>query len=41
MAQTEKNAHGMQEAWVPSLGWEETLAKGVATHPNILAWQAR
>ena len=33
------NVHGMQEAWAPSLGWEETLAKGMATHPNILAWR--
>ena len=29
----------MQEAWVPSLGWEDLLEKGKATHSNILAWK--
>ena len=29
----------MQETWVWSLGWEEPLEKGKATHPNILAWR--
>ena len=28
----------MQETWVQSLGWENPLEKGVATHFNILAW---
>ena len=29
----------MQEAQVPSLGWEDTLEKGMATHSSILAWR--
>ena len=27
----------MQEMWVRSLGWEEPLKKGMATHSSILA----
>ena len=26
-------------AWVQSLGWEDTLEKGTATHSNTLAWR--
>ena len=29
----------MWETWVRSLGWEDPLEEGVATHPNILAWR--
>ena len=29
----------MQETWVPSLGWEDPLEKGMATHSSILAWK--
>ena len=29
----------MQETWVPSLGWEDTLEEGKATHPSFLAWR--
>ena len=29
----------MQEAWVQSLGWEDSLEKGMATHSSILAWR--
>ena len=29
----------MQETWVPSLGWEDPLEKGMATHSSILAWE--
>ena len=29
----------MQEALVPSLGWEDPLEKEMATHSNILAWE--
>ena len=29
----------MQETWVPSLGWEDPLQKGMATHSSILAWR--
>ena len=25
--------------WVPSLGWEDPLEEGMATHPSILAWK--
>ena len=31
-----KNPPAMQETWVPSLGWEEPLEKGKATHSSIL-----
>ena len=29
----------MQETWVRSLGWEDLLEKGMATHSSILAWR--
>ena len=29
----------MQETWVQSLGWEDLLEKGMATHSCILAWK--
>ena len=29
----------MQEAQVPSLGWEDPLGEGMATHSSILAWR--
>ena len=29
----------MQDTWVESLGWEDLLAKGMATHSSILAWR--
>ena len=29
----------MQETRVPSLGWEDPLEKGKATHANIFAWR--
>ena len=29
----------MQETWVPSLGREDPLEKGMATHSSILAWK--
>ena len=34
-----KNPPIMQEAWVPSQGWEDPLEKGTATHSSILAWR--
>ena len=34
-----KNLHAMQETWVGSLGWEDPLEKGKATHSSILAWR--
>ena len=33
------NPPEMQETWVQSLGWEDPLEKGMATHSNILAWR--
>ena len=35
----ESTCNAMQERWVQSLGWENLLEKGVATHSNILAWK--
>ena len=29
----------MQETWVQSLGWEDPLEKGLATHSSILTWR--
>ena len=29
----------MQEMWVPSLSWEDSLEKEIATHFSILAWE--
>ena len=29
----------LQELWVPSLGWEDPLEEGMATHSSILAWR--
>ena len=29
----------MKETWVQSLGWEDLLEEGIATHSNILAWK--
>ena len=34
-----KNLSAMRETWVWSLGWEDPLEKGIATHPSILAWR--
>ena len=34
-----KNLLAMQETWVQSLGWEDSLEKGLATHSSILAWR--
>ena len=39
MAQLVKNPPAMQETWVRSLGWEDPLEKGKATHSSILAWR--
>ena len=39
MAQTVKNLSTMQEIWAQSLGWEDLLEKGMATHSSILAWR--
>ena len=39
MAQTVKSPPAMQETWVQSLGQEDPLEKGMATHSSILAWR--
>ena len=40
MAQmVKRNLPAMRETWVPSLGWEDPLEKGMASHSNILAWR--
>ena len=38
VAQTVKNLPAMWETQVRSLGQEDPLVKGMATHPRILAW---
>ena len=38
-AQHVKTPPPMQEAWVQSLAWEDTVEKGKATHSSILAWR--
>ena len=37
VAQLVKNLPAIQETWTPSLGWEDPLEKGKATHSSILA----
>ena len=39
VAQRVKRLPAMQETWVPSLGQEDPLEKGMATHSSILAWE--
>ena len=39
MAQRVKRLPTMQETWVQSLGGEDPLEKGMATHSSILAWK--
>ena len=39
VVQLVKNPSAMWETWVPSLGWEDFLEKGTATHSSILAWK--
>ena len=39
MAQTAKNLPAVQEIQVQSLGWEDSLEKGRATHSSSLAWR--
>ena len=39
LIQTVKNLPAMQETRVQSLGREDLLEKGMATHSNILAWR--
>ena len=39
VAQLVKNLPAMWKTWVQSLGWEDPLEKGKATHSSILAWR--
>ena len=39
VAQLVQNPPAMRETWVQSLGWEDPLEKGKATHSSILAWR--
>ena len=39
VTQTVKNPPAMQETWVRSLGQDDPLEKGMATHSSILAWR--
>ena len=39
VAQLIKNLPAMRETWVWSLGWEDSLEEGMATHSSILAWR--
>ena len=39
MAQMVKNLPAMRETWVRSLGQEDPLEKGMATHSSILVWR--
>ena len=39
MAQVIKNLLAMWETWVQSLGQEDPLEEGMATHSSILVWE--
>ena len=39
VAQLVKNPPVIRETWVQSLGWEDPLEEGMATHSSILAWR--
>ena len=39
VAQMVKNLPAMRETWVRSLGWEDPLEKGMATHSSTSAWR--
>ena len=39
VAQTVKHLPAMQETWVRSLGWEDSLEKEMATQSSIFAWE--
>ena len=34
-----KNPPAMWKTWLRSLGWEDPLEKGMATHSSMLAWR--
>ena len=39
VAQMVKKLPVMQDTWIRSLGWEDPMEKGMATHSSILAWR--
>ena len=39
VTQTVKTSPAVQETWVQSLDWEDSLEEGMATHSSILAWR--
>ena len=39
VAQTVKNLPAVQKTLVQSLGWEDPLKEGMATHCSVLAWR--
>ena len=39
MAQMVKSLLAMKGTWIRSLGWEDPLEKGMATHSSILVWR--
>ena len=39
VAQLVKNSPAMEESWVQSLGWGDSLEKGKATHSSIMTWR--
>ena len=39
VAQLVKNLPAMRKTWAQSLGWEDPLEKGKATHSSMLAWR--
>ena len=39
MVQAVKNPPALWETWVRSLGWEDPLEEGMATHSSLLSWR--
>jgi len=39
VAQMVKDLPAIQETWIQSLGWEDPLEEGMATHSSVLAWR--
>ena len=39
VAQMVKNPLAVRDTWIQSLGWEDPLEEGMATHSSILAWR--
>ena len=39
VVQTVKNPPEIQEIWIGSMGWEDPLEEGMATHSRVLAWR--